>query len=169
MLVALSFKQVKVLWPFICLICSGIGYCHLQGPSLPLSNNLMSVWSLIIILPAPCTQGSTLTLAQHYGLVPRPSPRFTQEQWEEVHIRSRLREHSNDECPICREDFKDEPQVIGCTIAHPYHRSLMISEFVGIHDHSIWRLVTWQKRQFSTPAVKLCTRIMRCERLGLLL
>ena len=56
-------------------------------------------------------QGAQMTLAQHLGLVPRPPPLLTETEWDEVHLKSRIRQDSERECPICREDFGTGPQV----------------------------------------------------------
>ena len=56
-------------------------------------------------------QGSDLTLAQHLGLIPRPPPLLSDAEWDEVHLKARLRQESVEECPICREEFRDDPQV----------------------------------------------------------
>ena len=37
-------------------------------------------------------QGSDMTLAQHLGLVPRPPPLLTEAEWDEVHLKARLRQ-----------------------------------------------------------------------------
>lgn len=52
-----------------------------------------------------------LTLAQRLCLVPRPAAPLDAQQWQQVHQQARLRQHSDQECPICFEDFKSEPQV----------------------------------------------------------
>ena len=43
--------------------------------------------------------------------MPRPPPLLTEAEWDEVHLKSRTCQDSTQECPICRELFKDEPQV----------------------------------------------------------
>ena len=52
-----------------------------------------------------------MTLAQYYGLVPRPPGLLTQEQWADAHHKSRLRDDSLQECVICKEQFKNGAQV----------------------------------------------------------
>lgn len=52
---------------------------------------------LLLLLPLPLLlllllQGAPMTLAQHLGLIPRPPPLLTDDQWTEVHLRSRLRQ-----------------------------------------------------------------------------
>lgn len=58
-------------------------------------------------------QGARLTLAQLFGLIPRPPALLTQDEWDRVHQQSRARNDSQHECAICREGFKDKPQVWG--------------------------------------------------------
>ncbi|GIL96363.1 hypothetical protein Vretimale_2221, partial [Volvox reticuliferus] len=65
--------------------------------------------------------GAPMTLAQHLGLIPRPPPLLTEDQWTEVHLRSRLRQDSAHECVICREEFQAGAQVL-LSCSHTFHR-----------------------------------------------
>ncbi|GLC35394.1 hypothetical protein PLESTB_000569400 [Pleodorina starrii] len=65
--------------------------------------------------------GAPMTLAQHLGLIPRPPPLLTEDQWTEVHLRSRLRQDSAHECVICREEFQSGAQVL-LSCSHTFHR-----------------------------------------------
>ncbi|GFR45225.1 hypothetical protein Agub_g6622 [Astrephomene gubernaculifera] len=65
--------------------------------------------------------GAPLTLAQHLGLIPRPPPLLTEEEWTEVHLKSRLRQDSAHECVICREEFQAGAQVL-LSCSHTFHR-----------------------------------------------
>ncbi|GAX79225.1 hypothetical protein CEUSTIGMA_g6665.t1 [Chlamydomonas eustigma] len=70
--------------------------------------------------------GADLTLAQHLGLIPRPPPLLTEAEWDEVHLKARLRQDYAQQCPICREEFKNDPQVLlSCT--HVFHRACLAS------------------------------------------
>ncbi|GLI69340.1 hypothetical protein VaNZ11_013926 [Volvox africanus] len=70
--------------------------------------------------------GAPMTLAQHLGLIPRPPPLLTEDQWTEVQLRSRLRQDSAHECVICREDFQDGAQVL-LSCSHTFHRHCLAS------------------------------------------
>ncbi|PNH05629.1 RING finger protein 32 [Tetrabaena socialis] len=65
--------------------------------------------------------GAQMTLAQHLGLIPRPPPLLTEDQWTEVHLRSRLRQDSAAECVICKEEFQAGAQVL-LSCSHTFHR-----------------------------------------------
>ncbi|KAG2454100.1 hypothetical protein HYH02_001139 [Chlamydomonas schloesseri] len=70
--------------------------------------------------------GAPMTLAQHLGLIPRPPPLLTEDQWTEVHLRSRLRQDSANECVICREEFQTGAQVL-LSCSHTFHRHCLAS------------------------------------------
>ncbi|PNW78548.1 hypothetical protein CHLRE_09g392650v5 [Chlamydomonas reinhardtii] len=70
--------------------------------------------------------GAPMTLAQHLGLIPRPPPLLTDDQWTEVHLRSRLRQDSANECVICREEFQTGAQVL-LSCSHTFHRHCLAS------------------------------------------
>ncbi|GAQ90141.1 hypothetical protein KFL_006050035 [Klebsormidium nitens] len=67
-----------------------------------------------------------LTLAQKYGLVAKPPPRLSVEEWEEAHKRSRARRDSRLPCPICRDEFRDGEQVL-LSCSHVFHKTCLAS------------------------------------------
>ena len=54
--------------------------------------------------------GAAMTLAQRYGLYPRPAEPLTSQQWQDVHAQSLRRNQATSECAICREEFKEGAQ-----------------------------------------------------------
>ncbi|KAK3263850.1 hypothetical protein CYMTET_27373 [Cymbomonas tetramitiformis] len=67
-----------------------------------------------------------LTLAQRMGIIAKPPTPLTGEQWESVHQQFRDREGEDCECPICREEFKMEDQVL-LSCSHVFHRACIRS------------------------------------------
>jgi hypothetical protein len=71
--------------------------------------------------------GEPMTLAQTLGLIPRPPPLLTESEWDEVHVRARLRQDdAREECPICQERFKTDTQVL-LSCSHVYHKQCLAS------------------------------------------
>jgi len=70
---------------------------------------------------ASLVPGSELTLAQRYGLVQRPAPLLTKEEWKEAQEKSRQRQDSCGECAICRDEFRDEDQIL-LSCSHVFHK-----------------------------------------------
>jgi hypothetical protein len=71
--------------------------------------------------------GAPLTLAQHLGLIPRPPALLTQQEWADVHLKARARQHSTSECPICQEGYSaNAPQVL-LSCSHVFHASCLAS------------------------------------------
>lgn len=58
---------------------------------------------------------NTLTLAQKMGLEKLPPPKLTEEEWNEVAMKSRKRNDSCHPCAICQEPFKLKKQVTNIT------------------------------------------------------
>jgi hypothetical protein len=102
-----------------------LGTCHQPLPSqrpvscvfwpapwgllLSTSTWLQAITNLCHAVP---DQGADMTLAQHLGLIPRPPALLSEAEWDEVHLKARLRQHSTTECPICQEDFGQDAQVV---------------------------------------------------------
>eukprot|EP00899_Mesostigma_viride_P003560 jgi/Mesvir1/13204/Mv06163-RA.1 len=63
---------------------------------------------------------------QRYGLVERPPPRLTEEEWRSAHIASQARQDSLQPCPICRDDFQDQEQVL-LACSHVFHKHCLRS------------------------------------------
>ncbi|EFJ51279.1 hypothetical protein VOLCADRAFT_120500 [Volvox carteri f. nagariensis] len=91
--------------------------------------------------------GAPMTLAQHLGLIPRPPPLLTEDQWTEVHLRSRLRQDSSYECVICREEFQAGAQVL-LSCSHTFHRHCLASfeRFSGSKSCPLCRAQQYQKK-----------------------
>jgi len=69
-----------------------------------------------------------LTLAQRMGLVERPPTPLTEAKWEQVLSKFRERECASGAtpCPICREGFRNEDQVL-LSCSHVFHRTCIRS------------------------------------------
>ncbi|XP_046861904.1 RING finger protein 32-like [Xenia sp. Carnegie-2017] len=61
-----------------------------------------------------------LTLAQKLGLVEAPSARLTDKQWRDVKTKSNKRNDSGQPCVICKEEFRDQSQVL-LSCSHVFH------------------------------------------------
>ncbi|KAG1658061.1 hypothetical protein FOA52_008315 [Chlamydomonas sp. UWO 241] len=92
--------------------------------------------------------GARQTLAQSLGLVPRPPPLLTEAEWDGVHLAARTRQDSSDECPICRELFRDEAQVLlSCT--HVFHKACLASyeRFARTRACPLCRCAAYQRKR----------------------
>ncbi|GBG71418.1 hypothetical protein CBR_g8838 [Chara braunii] len=91
-----------------------------------------------------------LTLAQRYGLVERPPPPLSAEEWKEMHQRSRDRHDSMAPCPICREVFKEEEQVL-LSCSHVFHKACIQSfeRFAQQKCCPLCRAMRYQKRRIT--------------------
>ncbi|KAG2486740.1 hypothetical protein HYH03_014666 [Edaphochlamys debaryana] len=91
--------------------------------------------------------GAPMTLAQHLGLIPRPPPLLTEDQWTEVHLKSRLRQDSASECVICREEFQAGAQVL-LSCSHTFHRHCLAAfeRFARTKTCPLCRCEQYQKR-----------------------
>ncbi|XP_063142006.1 RING finger protein 32 isoform X7 [Rattus norvegicus] len=67
-----------------------------------------------------------LTLAQKLGLLALPPLPLSSDEWEKVKQRSLLQGDSMQPCPICKEEFELQPQVL-LSCSHVFHRKEPIS------------------------------------------
>jgi len=67
-----------------------------------------------------------LTLAQKMGLVESPPPPLTQTEWKDIKKLSETRKDSYLPCPICRDDFGTEGQVL-LSCSHVFHKLCLAS------------------------------------------
>lgn len=70
-----------------------------------------------------------LTLAQKLGLLPPPPLPLSSEEWERVKQRSFLQGDSMQPCPICKEEFELQPQVL-LSCSHVFHKNPSLLERV---------------------------------------
>eukprot|EP00736_Rhodelphis_marinus_P008125 Rmarinus@m.13999 len=92
-------------------------------------------------------KSSSLTLAQRRGLVARPPPKLTEDEWKSVHNASRTRHDSTKPCPICRESFGADEQVL-LSCSHVFHKACLASyeKFAGSRKCPLCRKEDYQKR-----------------------
>eukprot|EP00201_Polytomella_parva_P023523 CAMPEP_0175043932 /NCGR_PEP_ID=MMETSP0052_2-20121109/3494_1 /TAXON_ID=51329 ORGANISM="Polytomella parva, Strain SAG 63-3" /NCGR_SAMPLE_ID=MMETSP0052_2 /ASSEMBLY_ACC=CAM_ASM_000194 /LENGTH=563 /DNA_ID=CAMNT_0016307111 /DNA_START=142 /DNA_END=1829 /DNA_ORIENTATION=- len=74
--------------------------------------------------PSIFSRPQKLTLAQYLGLFPLPPPALSDSEWQAVQARSRARDDSSSCCPICREEFKGESQVL-LSCSHTFHKQCL--------------------------------------------
>ena len=67
-----------------------------------------------------------LSLAQKLGLVERPPSLLTEEEWQEIKRVSNKRLDSTNPCPICKDSFHLQAQLL-LSCSHIFHRSCMES------------------------------------------
>ncbi|KAJ9517624.1 hypothetical protein QJQ45_025042, partial [Haematococcus lacustris] len=110
------------------------------------------------IEPVRSVQGAEMTLAQHLGLVARPPPLLTTDEWDKVQLQARLRQDSNSECPICREGFKAESQVL-LSCSHVFHKSCLASfeRYARVRCCPLCRAAQYQKRLIQDGAERYRT------------
>eukprot|EP00798_Chlamydomonas_sp_ICE-L_P019943 gene19943-26651_t len=91
--------------------------------------------------------GAEMTLAQKLGLIPKPAPLLTEQEWDDQHLKSRLRQDSDQECPICREQFKEEAQVL-LSCSHVFHKACLTSfeKFAHTRSCPLCRATRYQKK-----------------------
>ena len=99
--------------------------------------------------------GPALTLAQRYGLVAAPAPKLSKDEWREVQAQSARREDERHGCPICREDFKAEDQVL-LSCSHIFHKACLRSfeKFSKQRVCPICRAEEYQKKLVRDAAEK---------------
>ncbi|KAG2432541.1 hypothetical protein HXX76_008886 [Chlamydomonas incerta] len=113
--------------------------------------------------------GAPMTLAQHLNLIPRPPPLLSEDQWSEVHLRSRLRQDSANECVICKEEFQTGAQVL-LSCSHTFHRHCLASfeRYSRAKTCPLCRAAQYQKRPITDGQdlfrVKCATRIQAAWR-----
>ncbi|KAK9845694.1 hypothetical protein WJX84_007525, partial [Apatococcus fuscideae] len=81
----------------------------------------LKISALRHISPEPEKLNQELTLAQRYGLCPRPASRIGEVQWRRVHEMALGRGHLLTDCAICRQAFGLEEQVL-LSCSHAFHR-----------------------------------------------
>ncbi|TPX66737.1 hypothetical protein SpCBS45565_g04283 [Spizellomyces sp. 'palustris'] len=88
-----------------------------------------------------------LTLAQRLGIVARPPPRLTSDEWETVKDLSLKRDNGVDPCPICQEPFTTEHQVL-LSCSHLFHRACLDSyeRYVQKKSCPLCREANYEKR-----------------------
>lgn len=90
-----------------------------------------------------------MTLAQKRGLAAAPPPRLTRSEWNVVEKDSMNKKYSCDVCPICREQFKTDQQVI-LSCGHVFHYQCLRSfeKFTQASKRScpICRKANYQKK-----------------------
>eukprot|EP00903_Cladosiphon_okamuranus_P011348 g10696.t1 len=109
-----------------------------------------------------------VTLAQIRGLEEPPEPTLTAGEWSVVEAKAFARGNEATVCPICRETFRDESQVI-LNCSHVFHKACLSSfeNFLRARERScpLCRKVDYQKRATSQGAVawrQQCARRLQC-------
>ncbi|KAM5255330.1 RING finger protein 32 [Ctenodactylus gundi] len=113
--------------------------------------------------PAP------LTLAQKLGLLAPPPSLLSSSEWERVKQRSVLHGDSALPCPICKEDFQLQPQVL-LSCSHVFHRACLqaFERFTNKKTCPLCRRSQYQTRVIRDGArlfrAKCAARIQACWR-----
>ncbi|XP_017448094.1 RING finger protein 32 isoform X4 [Rattus norvegicus] len=105
-----------------------------------------------------------LTLAQKLGLLALPPLPLSSDEWEKVKQRSLLQGDSMQPCPICKEEFELQPQVL-LSCSHVFHRACLqaFEKFTNRKTCPLCRKNQYQTRVIHDGArlfrVKCATRI----------
>lgn len=101
----------------------------------------------------PYTADSQLSLAQRMGLVQCPPKALTEDEWSVAKEKSRKRQDSQEPCPICCEDFKQEDQVI-LSCSHVFHAACLANweRHSGVKNCPVCRQAHYEKRTTSEGA-----------------
>ncbi|CAN0345774.1 unnamed protein product, partial [Ectocarpus sp. 12 AP-2014] len=90
-----------------------------------------------------------VTLAQIRGLEKPPEPTLTPGEWRAVEAKALARGDEAAPCPICRESFRGESQVI-LSCSHVFHKACLSSfeKFLRAQERScpLCRKVDYQKK-----------------------
>ncbi|CAM9321601.1 unnamed protein product, partial [Hapterophycus canaliculatus] len=111
----------------------------------------------------------TVTFAQIRGLEEPPEPTLTPGEWSIVEAKALARGDEAAPCPICREAFRGESQVI-LSCSHVFHKACLSSfeNFVRVKEERscpLCRKVDYQKRATRQGAMawrQLCARRLQC-------
>ncbi|CBN79448.1 conserved unknown protein [Ectocarpus siliculosus] len=109
-----------------------------------------------------------VTLAQIRGLEEPPEPTLTPGEWRAVEAKALARGDEAAPCPICRESFRGESQVI-LSCSHVFHKACLSSfeKFLRAQERScpLCRKVDYQKKATRQGAVawrQRCARRLQC-------
>ncbi|CAM9262582.1 unnamed protein product [Ectocarpus sp. 8 AP-2014] len=109
-----------------------------------------------------------VTLAQIRGLEEPPEPTLTPGEWRAVETKALARGDEAAPCPICRESFRGESQVI-LSCSHLFHKACLSSfeRFLRAQERScpLCRKVDYQKKATRQGAVawrQRCARRLQC-------
>ncbi|CAM6102540.1 unnamed protein product [Calypogeia fissa] len=78
-------------------------------------------------------RATRLTLAQRCGLVDKPKPKLSVNQWAEVKEKSKQRQDTAEPCPICKEKFLIKEKVI-LSCSHIFHQIEAPERYKVIHN-----------------------------------
>ncbi|XP_070281030.1 RING finger protein 32 [Myotis yumanensis] len=110
-----------------------------------------------------------LTLAQKLGLFEPPLLPLSSDEWEQVKQRSISQGDSSQPCPICREEFQLQPQVL-LSCSHVFHRACLqaFEKFTSKKTCPLCRKSQYQTRVIYDAArlfkAKCAIRIQACWR-----
>ncbi|XP_059512063.1 RING finger protein 32 [Myotis daubentonii] len=110
-----------------------------------------------------------LTLAQKLGLFEPPPLPLSSDEWEQVKRRSTSQGDSSQPCPICREEFQLQPQVL-LSCSHVFHRACLqaFEKFTSKKTCPLCRKSQYQTRVIHDAArlfkAKCAIRIQACWR-----
>ncbi|CAM9582424.1 unnamed protein product [Ectocarpus sp. 4 AP-2014] len=111
---------------------------------------------------------AAMTLAQIRGLEKPPEPKLTPGEWRAVEAKALARGDEAAPCPICRESFRGERQVI-LSCSHVFHKACLLSfeKFLRAQERScpLCRKVDYQKkatRQGAAAWRQRCARRLQC-------
>ncbi|CAM6108933.1 unnamed protein product [Calypogeia fissa] len=114
-------------------------------------------------------RATKLTLAQRCGLVDKPKPKLSVNQWAEVQEKSKQRQDTAEPCPICKEKFLIKEKVI-LSCSHIFHQKCLASfeRYSQLHCCPVCRTTKYEKLSLKASPARLehlcATRIQAAYR-----